>query len=107
MADVRESWSEVASQMNELGLKLQLHYEQAADEDAPEAETAAEDDAKVKEAMRVVGDAVEQAFGALSTAVGDDAVREDLKDVGQSLVNALEATFEEVSDRVKTALKSD
>ena len=75
MTDTKSSWNEVGAQLNELGLKLQLHFEQAA------AEGRADED-KVKDALRSVGDAVEQAFAALGAVAKDDAVREDIKDVG-------------------------
>ena len=96
MTDVRESWNEVGSQLNELGLKLQLHFEQAAAE-------GRDDEAKVKEAIGAVGDAVEQAFGALSAAAKDDAVREDVKEVGGAVRDALDATFAELGERFRSA----
>ena len=101
MTDTRASWEGVLDRLNELGLKLQLHYEQAA------AEGRAEDEDKVKEALRTVGDAVEQAFGALSNSVRDDAVRDDLKDVGKSVVDALDATFSELNERFRSVVKRD
>jgi Flp pilus assembly pilin Flp len=102
MADTRESWEEVLSRLNELGLKLQLHFEQAGSDE----EVAAEED-RVKEALRTVGDAVEQAFGALGGAVKDDAVREDVVDVGRSVLEALDATFSELGERFRSAVKRD
>ena len=96
MADVRASWNDVGTQLNELGLKLQLHFEQAA------AEGRDEDEAKIKEAIGAVGDAVEQAFGALSAAAKDDAVREDVKEVGGAVRDALDATFAELGERFRS-----
>ena len=95
MADMRASWDEVGNRLQELGLKLQLHLEQA------EREGRTEDEDKIREALHGVADAVEQVFSALGNAAGDDAVRDDLKDVGQSVVGALESTFSELGDRVR------
>lgn len=99
MTDERAGWDEVRERLNELGLKLQLHYEQAGGEGHDE------DTDKIKEALRTIGDAVEQAFGALGTVVKDDAVRDDVKDVGRSLLDALDATFSELGDRFRSAVK--
>ncbi len=98
MTDTKSSWNEVGAQLNELGLKLQLHFEQAA------AEGRADED-KVKDALRSVGDAVEQAFGALGAVAKDDAVREDIKEVGGAVRNALDATFAERGERVRSVVK--
>lgn len=102
MTETRESWEEVLSRLNELGLKLQLHFEQAGGEGG-----AAEEEDRIKEALRTVGDAVEQAFGAVGGAVKDDAVREDVKDVGRSVLEALDATFSELGDRFRSAVTRD
>jgi cell fate (sporulation/competence/biofilm development) regulator YlbF (YheA/YmcA/DUF963 family) len=99
MTDTHTSWAELTQQLNELGLKLQLHFEQAA------ANGEHADEAKVKEALRAVGEAVEQAFGALGAAARDDAVRQDVKDVGRSVVDALDATFAELGDRFRSVVK--
>ena len=98
MTDTRAGWSEVASQLNELGLKLQLHFEQAAAE-------GREDEEKVKDALRAIGDAVEQAFGALAAAARADAVRADVKDVGGAVRGALDATFAELGERFRSVVK--
>lgn len=98
MTDPRESWNDVGAQLNELGLKLQLHFEQAAAE-------GREDEAKVKEALRAIGDAVEQAFGALGAVAKDDAVREDVKEVGGAVRDALDATFAELGERFRSVVK--
>jgi hypothetical protein len=96
MTDAKAKWTEVGNQLNELGLKLKLHLEQAAPEDGRE------DADKVREALTTLSAAVEQAFGALGTAARDDAVRTDVKDAGRAVVDALDATFAELAERVRT-----
>jgi hypothetical protein len=100
MTDTRTSWAELTQQLNELGLKLQLHFEQAA------ADGEHEDEDEVKDALRAVGAAVEQAFTALGAAARDDAVRQDVKDVGRSVVETLDATFAELGDRFRSVVKA-
>jgi len=96
MNDARAKWEQVGDQMSELGLKLKLHFEQAGG-----AERSEEED-RVREALHTLGDTVEQAFNALSTAARDDAVRTDVKDVGRSVVDALEASFAELGERMRS-----
>lgn len=98
MTDTRASWNEVSAQLNELGLKLQLHFEQATAE-------GRDDEAKVKAALGAIGDAIEQAFGALGSVARDDAVREDIKDVGGAVRTALDATFAELGERFRSVVK--
>ena len=96
MTDARAKWNELGDQLNELGLKLRLHFEQAGTEDGTEG------DNDVREALRAVTAAVEQAFDAVGTAAKDDAVRSDVKDAGRSVVEALEATFAELGERFRS-----
>ncbi|MGI8693760.1 MAG: hypothetical protein ACR2JK_12820 [Geodermatophilaceae bacterium] len=99
MDNMRLTWNEAADKLGGLGLKLKLHYEeqQGADRDASRAE--------VQSAVQRLGDAVQVAFEAMGAAAKDDAVKEDVKQVGQALTDALRATFNEVSGEVRGALK--
>jgi hypothetical protein len=96
MTDARAKWNELGDQLNELGLKLRLHFEQAG------PEGGAEGDKDVREALRAVTAAVEQAFDAVGTAAKDDAVRTDVKEAGRAVVEALEATFAELGERFRS-----
>ncbi len=99
MDNMRSTWNETADKLGGLGLKLKLHYEeqQGADRDASRAD--------VQNAVQRLGDAVQVAFEALGAAAKDDAVKDDVKQVGQALTNALRATFTEVSGEVRGAIK--
>jgi hypothetical protein len=101
MAGPKESWEQVGDRLSGLGLKLKLHFEQAADEGHTE------DEDKVKDALRTVGDAVEQAFTAIGTAARDEAVRVDARETGRSVIEALDATFSELGDRFRATIKRD
>lgn len=95
MADVKAAWNETGEALNSLGLKLKLHYEQqrGGDADATRAE--------VEDAVKRLTETVKDAFEALGSAAHDPAVKADAQQVGQSLVQALNATFEEVRKNVR------
>lgn len=59
----------------------------------------------VKEALRKLGAALDDAFEALGAAAKDPAVKEDVRQVGQSLSGALSATFADVGDDLRRAFR--
>jgi hypothetical protein len=98
-ANAREDWEDVGSKLTGLGLKLKMHFEQAAKEGRPV------DEDRVKESLHKVGDAIEQTFNALGAASRDEAVIQDVKDAGRSTIDALDATFSELGERFRAAVK--
>jgi hypothetical protein len=76
-------WSEVGSLLNGLALKLKLHAEQAAGEEK----------VIVSDALRALGDSLENAFDALRNAAKDPAIKEDVRNVAQSLSGAVSSTL--------------
>ena len=97
MTSAQQSWDDLGSQLSALGLKLKLHYEQehgATDEPAE----------GIRESVGRLADALEDAFEALGNAVGDDAVRDDARQAGGLLVDAVAATFEEVASELRGAV---
>lgn len=119
MSDAKESWDNVSAKASSLGLKLKLHLAQArgAEEgpagatdagpatEAAEGAAATEAESKeardVKDAFRRLADAIDDAFGAVGNAAKDPAVKEDVKAMGQALVEALGTTFSQVGDEVR------
>jgi len=97
MADSRSAWNDAGERLSGLGLKLKLHYEQQRGEEGEQARS------EVEGAVKRLADAVQDAFEAMGVAAKDQAVREDVKQVGQSLTDALNATFAEVSEEVRKA----
>ncbi len=89
----------MGSKLTGLGLKLKMHFEQAA----KEGRTVDED--KVKESLHKVGDAIEQTFSALGAASRDEAVIQDVKDAGRATIEALDSTFSDLGDRFRSAVK--
>lgn len=98
MDDMKENWQQVGEQLSSLGLKLQLHFQQAAKE-GREHEAAETD--KLREALRVLSDSIDQTADAVANIARDEAVRQDVRAAGRSLAGAIEATFSEVVERVR------
>lgn len=90
MSDVPQEWRQVTEAVSGLALKLKLHLEQAATDD---------DRAEARQALERLGDAVEDAFDAVRSAVKDPAVKDDAREVGAALKGALAATFAEARRR--------
>jgi Flp pilus assembly pilin Flp len=116
MSEAKAAWDEVGSTFSGLGTKLKLHLEQArseeqaATEPSADATSAAEDEQAgatkdVKEALRKLGDALDDAFEALGNAAKDPAVKDDVRKVGQTLSGALSATFADVNEELRKAFK--
>jgi hypothetical protein len=82
-------WQELADRAEALALKLKLHAEQAGN------------DGEVMDAMGRLRADVDEAFKAAGNAVRDHAVREDVREVGRLLTDALETTFSRVGDQVR------
>jgi hypothetical protein len=99
--DVRTAWKQAGDQLSGLGLKLKLHYEEQRGTDTDGEQVRAQDE--VKEAVRKLGAAVQDAVDAMGAAARDQAVKEDVRQVGRSLKDALGATFAEVSDELGKA----
>jgi hypothetical protein len=95
MSNAKAKWQEVGDRLTSLGLKLQLHLDQAAADGEPADEDG------VRQALRDLGEAIEGAFTGLGNATRDEAVREDAKDVGRSLVDAVDATFSALAERLR------
>ena len=97
MTDARSAWSETGEQLTALGSKLGAHFE---NQRGPDGESARE---QTQEAIKRLGDAVKDAFDAVGAAARDEAVKQDVKQVGRSLVGALDVTFRQVSEEVRKA----
>jgi hypothetical protein len=95
MTDAKSAWHEAGERFGSLGTKLKLHYEQQRGQEADQTK------AEVRDAMHKLTGALEDAFEAIGTAARDDAVKTDVKQVGQSLATALGATFSQVSAEVQ------
>ena len=99
-AEIKTAWSEAGERLSGLGARLKQHY---SDHQGAEQEQSG---AEVKEAVKRLGDAVQDAFETFGTAAKDEAVKQDVKEVGQSVASALGATFSVIGDEVRRAFDS-
>ena len=100
MADRQDSWKEVASKAEALGLKLKLHMEREADADDETAE-----EGSTKATLEDFGRKLQDAFESLGEAAKDPAVHADFKDMGLLFKDAITDTFSSVSTEVGDAMK--
>jgi len=89
---VRDAWLEVGDELEAVALKLKLHLEQET------SESDAVDDLLQRLAARV-----DDAIDAVGHAATDEAVRDDLRETGRRMVDAMEATFREATRSVRSA----
>ena len=105
MAEIHESWKEVSSKAEALGLKLKLHLEQEKDEAQPR--NPGDTKAMVDEMNRKVSDA----FESMGNAAKDEAVHADVKDMARLVKDAMMSTFNavgaEMHSRADTASDGD
>lgn len=95
MDEPKQDWQQVGSQLSSLGMKLQSHFQNAVKEGRQEEAD------KLKEALGVLSDSIDRTVDAVANIARDDAVKQDVRDVGRSLVDALEHTFTEVVGRIR------
>ncbi len=95
MDDMRQEWQQLGSQLSGLGLKLQMHFQQTAREGRPEEAD------KLKEVLATLSESIDRTADALASIARDDAVKQDVRDVGRSLVSAVERSVGEVIERIR------
>lgn len=98
MSDVRSAWQDAGEQLGDLGQRLRAHYQEHRAEEGSGPE--------VREAVKRLAEAVQEAFEAVGSAAKNPEVREDVKQVGQSLSDALGVTFAEVSEDLRRAFRT-
>ena len=92
MSDQAARWQEIANRAEALGLKLKLHMEQAGDDSGGEA------------ALDRFRAATDYAFTAAGNALRDDAVRADVREIGQLMIEAITAAVGHASGEVREQL---
>lgn len=88
---VKDAWLDVGDELEAVALKLKLHLEQ---------ETSESDD--VDDLLERLADRLDDAVDAVGHAAGDAAVRDDLRETGRRLVDALGVTVREATRTVRT-----
>ncbi len=88
MSDPKQTWNDVASKVESLGLKLKLHLDQERDDqvaDRAEGETS--------NAFDELSGRVADAFDAFGNAAKDDAVQDDMRELAELIKQALIETL--------------
>jgi ElaB/YqjD/DUF883 family membrane-anchored ribosome-binding protein len=96
--NIKDAWTKVGDELSDLGLKLKYHVRQ---------EFSDETNDEVKSALKRLGEAVEDTVQAVGNAAKDEAVRQDVKQTGKQLLDALSTTFEEARKGLKNINKQD
>jgi len=100
MAEMQDSWKDVASKAEALGLKLKLHLEQEKDESQPR------EPGDTKALIDDITNRLNDAFDSVGNAAKDEAVHDDVKDMGRLFRDALVTTFNTVGAEVKDRANS-
>ncbi|MGI9611390.1 MAG: hypothetical protein ACR2QO_00660 [Acidimicrobiales bacterium] len=100
MAEMQDSWKEVSSKAEALGLKLKVHLEQEAEGDDESTE-----EGSTRATLEDFGRKLQDAFDSLGVAAKDPAVQADFKDMGALVKDAIADTFSSVSTDVGDAMK--
>jgi hypothetical protein len=90
VVETGEAWSRVADRLSALALKLKLH----AHEELSRADLSSQ--VGLDKARAVLNDALD----GIQAAYDDEAVRADVRDAKQALLDAVDATVREVERRL-------
>lgn len=93
--DAKAAWSEAGDRLSVLGSRLKRHYEAQTGSSGGEARE------EVKDAARRLGEAVQSAFDAIGTAAKDPGVKDDVRQVGRSVSDALAGTLTGLSGELR------
>jgi hypothetical protein len=88
----------VGDRFNDLAHKMKDRYD---------ANTSFGDEQKeeVHDALHKMGDALDAGFTALGDALRDPTLRDELKHAGVAIADALAATFNDVADEIRKAVR--
>lgn len=100
MTESKQAWEQVRNDAAGLGERLKRHYESRKEVGAAEGEQSR---AELDRALQNLGDALENVFTSIGTVAKDQGIREDARKVSGSFMQALSATFAEVSEDLRTA----
>lgn len=97
MADITNKWDDVRSELEGLGLKLKMHVEQAGSDSA-----AAEE---VGTAFKQLVQSFEGAVQGLGSAAQDDAVRQNVLELGRAFADAVNSSLNTLGQKFEEARK--
>jgi hypothetical protein len=94
MTETREKWDEVGERFNDLGRRLKERFDANAAFGADERE-------RVNDALRQLGDALDAGFTTIGDTLRDPAMRDEMKNAGSSIADAIAATLRDLSSAIK------
>ncbi|HWS47441.1 MAG TPA: hypothetical protein VN636_16380 [Acidimicrobiia bacterium] len=98
MPEAKEKWDDVGSRFSEIARHIRQRYD---------ANIAfSEDEAKkVDDALRQLGDSLDASFTAIGDSMRDPEIRVELKQAGIAVADAVAATFSDVAEEIKKAVR--
>ena len=102
MDETRRAWDEVGDGFTKLGRMISDRYK-GRSEDAPARAGGTEENA-VADAVRRATEELDKAFTSLGDTLRDDEARQQMRETGTKLSDALRVTFTEVSDEIRRAV---
>ncbi len=93
-----DSWSEVRSKFDSLGLKLKLHLDEG--ESADEADDPDATDEEDRNAIEDLGNRIQETLSGMGNAAKDPAIREDLKELGVLMRDAISNSVSSTGDKM-------
>jgi hypothetical protein len=94
MSEASQRWDEVAERFTDLGRALKDRFD---------ANTAfgTEEREKVNDALHQISDALDAGFTTIGDSLRDPEMRDEVKQAGSSIFDAIAATMRDVSDAFK------
>ena len=104
MDETKRAWDEVGEAFVNLRRIISERYRDLGEERASHPRTP--QDRGVADAFRRATDELDRAFTSLGDSLRDDDAREQMRDTGRKLSDALKLTFAEVSEEVRRTVGS-
>jgi hypothetical protein len=98
MADQKNAWDDVSARFTGLAMKLWYHLEQSHEQP--------EDGEASRTVLHSFAGAIEDAIEAAGAAARDPAVRQDVRDAGAALAEAISGTFAQVGADLRSAVRT-
>jgi hypothetical protein len=97
MSESKAKWDAVGDRFTELGKHVKDRY------DAGSAFTQEQND-RLNDAVRQIVDALDAGFTAVGDSLRDPGIRDELKQAGNAIGDAVSSTFNEVASEIKRAV---
>jgi hypothetical protein len=102
MDETKRAWDEVGDGFVNLRRIISERYRDLGEERT--SRTTTPEEGRTADAFRRATDELDRAFTSLGDTLRDDDAREQMRDTGRKLSDALKVTFAEVSEEVRRAV---